>query len=131
MTFSTQWCRRLHYDLGCYLLPRNKGSIRLYGGVKLRLVTLTCWREHPYWMKALTYVEMTGSFRQDIAVIHNTRRTNDFFMANNVILLHHPACLPNPKFLGWMAREVSEMDVNSKHEAIFTTFQPAFCRQWY
>lgn len=77
-------------------------------------------------MKALTYVEMTGSFRQDIAVIHNTRRTNDFFMANNAILLHHPACSPNPnphgKFWGWMAREVSEMDINSKHEAIFTTW---------
>ena len=70
-------------------------------------------------------------FQQDNAAIHNARRTKDFFMANNVILLDHPACSPelNPieNVWRWMAREVYTngcqfQTMHDLREAIFTTW---------
>lgn len=71
---------------------KEQWGFRLYRGVKPRLVTLTCWREHPYWMKTLAFYGNGCIFQKDNAAVHNAHRTNNSFKTNNVILLNHPTC---------------------------------------
>uniref|UniRef100_A0AAX7TBM0 Tc1-like transposase DDE domain-containing protein n=1 Tax=Astatotilapia calliptera TaxID=8154 RepID=A0AAX7TBM0_ASTCA len=49
-------------------------------------------------------------FQQDNALVHNARRTRDYFQENNITILDHPAASPdlNPveNLWGWMARKL-------------------------
>uniref|UniRef100_A0A3Q2W2Q7 Tc1-like transposase DDE domain-containing protein n=1 Tax=Haplochromis burtoni TaxID=8153 RepID=A0A3Q2W2Q7_HAPBU len=70
-------------------------------------------------------------FQQDNALVHNARRTRDYFQENNITILDHPASSPdlNPveNLWGWMARKVYKkgqqfLTVNALCVALFTTW---------
>lgn len=58
-------------------------------------------------------------FQQDNAAIHNARSAKDFFIANNMFLLDHPAWTSTENvWAGWQGKSI-EMEIKSKQCMIF------------
>lgn len=69
---------------------KEQRSFRLYSSVESRLFTLACWMRATLLTKGHRLCGNDWILQQDNAEIHNTHKTKNFAIANNVIILDHP-----------------------------------------
>lgn len=89
-TFSTRHSGEGSIMIWASIFFQRTIELHVIQGLKPRLITLACWREHPYWQKAYACVVMTGPFGRTRLQCIMPIGKRMFLIANNVILLKHP-----------------------------------------